>query len=292
MAKVSGSASEDAKKNELTRRDWLLKIGQAGAVAGLAGVVGDRSAISREPPSSPPDAALPAGLYAPSNDHLTHALGADTLFHATPAGSETDYLRPRAGPYAPQFFAPEDFKTIGRLVEFMLGEPAGSAQLPDATEGGPGSVAADVAEWVDFVAANSAGIREAARNLAPAHRTLAIHYHGRDEVERLEKTDVEAICREGLDWLAKESNDKFRREFLTLSEREQLELLSEMSDPPNGASASESARKFFHWLKGQAIHGFYRSPTGLKELDFKGNAYYAVSPGCSAHTHSGAKGAK
>jgi gluconate 2-dehydrogenase subunit 3-like protein len=287
MAKELDSASDHAKKSELTRRDWLLKVGQAGAVAGIAGVVGDRPAISRPPSTSQPEAALAPGLYEPSNDHLAHALGADALFHPIPAGSETNYRRPRAGPFEPQYFAEQDFKIIGRLVELVLGEPAGSAQLPESVEGGPGSVAADVAAWVDFVAANSSGARLAARNLAPPHRTLAIYYHGREAVERLENSDVEALCREGLAWLRKESKEQIGRDFLALSEREQIELLSEMSDQPNGASAPEPSRKFFRWLKGQVLHGFYRSPAGLKELDFKGNAFYAESPGCTGHSHSG-----
>ncbi len=282
--------SDNGKKSELTRRDWLLKLGQAGAVAGLAGVVGDTSEISGEPSGSSPDAALPPGLYEPSNDHLTHALGADGLFHPVPAGSETDYRRPRAGPFEPQFFTEQEFKMIGRLVELMLGEPAGSSQIADTAEGGPGSVAADVAAWVDFVAANSSGVRQAARNLAPPHRTLAIHYHGREDVERLENSDLEAIRREGLDWLANESKKKFRRDFLELGEPEQIELLSEMTDQPDGASAPEPPRKLFRWLKGQVIHGFYRSPAGLKELDFKGNAFYAGSLGCPHDSHSGGSG--
>jgi gluconate 2-dehydrogenase subunit 3-like protein len=282
--------SDNEKKSELTRRDWLLKLGQAGAVAGLAGVVGDTSEISGEPSGSSPEAALPPGLYEPSNDHLTHALGANCLFHPVPAGSETDYRRPRAGPYEPQFFKPQDFKMIGRLVELMLGEPAGSSQIADTAEGSPGSVAADVTEWVDFVAANSLGIGGASRNLAPPHRTLAIHYHGREDVDRLENPDMVAICREGLGWLVKQSKDKYGQEFLALGDREQIELLSEMSDEPNGASAPEPPRKLFRWLKGQVIHGFYRSRAGLKELDFKGNAFYAVSPGCPGDAHSGGSG--
>ncbi|PYV16534.1 MAG: hypothetical protein DMG21_11450 [Acidobacteria bacterium] len=291
MAEETYSAS-DAKKGEVSRRKALIKIGQAGAVAGLLGIPNEGTATRPVPSAEQTEAALPPGLYSASNDHLTHALGADGLFHPIPAGSETDFRQPRSGPFEPQFFAPEDFKIIARLVELMLGEPAGSAHLPDRAEGGPGSVAADVAAWVDFVAANSSGVREAARNLAPLHRALAIRYHGREALERMENTDVEALCREGLAWVDKASKEKFGQGFLALRESDQSTLLSAMSDNPSGADAPEPPRKFFRWLKNQAINGFYRSPAGLKELDFKGNAFYAASPGCSGHDHPGEGGTK
>jgi gluconate 2-dehydrogenase subunit 3-like protein len=283
------SDNRRAKKDELTRRDWLVKIGRSAAVAGLCGEAGEAAdELSRLAQTAATREMLPPGLYEPSNDHLTHALGADGLFHPVPAGSETVFRTPCANPYEPQFFAQGDFRIIGRLVELMLGEPAGSSETADTPEGGPGSVTADVAEWVDFVAANSGGAREAALKLAADHRNLAVAYNGLETVEREEKTDVTSICREGLAWLAKRAPEKFGGEFLALDQPAQVELLREISDEPDPAGAGpEPGRKFFRWMKRQIINGFYRSPAGLKELDYKGNSFYAESPGCSGRDPSG-----
>jgi gluconate 2-dehydrogenase subunit 3-like protein len=279
------SDSVRAKKDELTRRDWLVRIGKTAAAGGLSGEVAD--AISSLAQSAPMPDELPPGLYQPSNDHLTHALGADGLFHPVPLGSETDFRVPRSGPYAPKFFSAEEFKVVGRIVELILGEPAGSSHETPSEGRAPGTTSADLAEWVDFVAANSVGVREAALKLAPDHRTLAIAYYGRERVEGLEKTDVPALCGEGLAWLAKRAQEKYGREFLALQESMQAELLREISDEPAAPAAPEAGRRFFRWLKSQVINGFYRSPEGLKELDQKGNSFYAESPGCSGHDHSG-----
>lgn len=282
------STNNRAKMDELTRRDWLVRIGKTAAVAGLSGEVsGAGAALSSLVQSAPRADTLPPGLYEPSNDHLTHALGADGLLHPVPLGSETDYRVPLSGPYAPKFFSAEDFKVVGRIVELILGEPTGSSHETRAEGSAPGTSSADVAEWVDFVAANSASVREAALKLAPDHRNLAVAYFGRERVESLEKTDVPALCGEGLAWLAKRAQEKYGREFLALRESLEVELLREIGDEPGARAAPEAGRRFFRWLKSQAINGFYRSPKGLKELDYKGNSFYAESPGCSGHEHSG-----
>jgi gluconate 2-dehydrogenase subunit 3-like protein len=276
------SDTSRAKKDELTRRAWLVRIGKTAAAAGLSGEAAE--ALSSLAQAAPTPNELPLGLYEPSNDHLTHALGADGLFHPIPLGTETDFRVPRSGSYSPKFFSAEDFKVVGRMVELILGEPGGSSSEKSAQE----TSAADVAEWVDFVAANAAGVREAALKLAPDHRNLAIAYYGRERVEGLEKTDLPALCGEGLAWLTKRAQEKFGREFLALEELPQVELLREISDAPDPAGAGpEAGRRFFRWLKSQVINGFYRSPVGLKELDYKGNSFYAESPGCSSHDHSG-----
>jgi hypothetical protein len=38
--------------------------------------------------------------------------------------------------------------------------------------------------------------------------------------------------------------------------------------------------KFFGTTRTEAVRGYYTSVEGFKELDYKGNWYYAVCPGC------------
>jgi hypothetical protein len=63
-----------------------------------------------------------------------------------------------------------------------------------------------------------------------------------------------------------------------LDPREQIALVHAMSE---GKTDTSEAR-FFGFLKTETIKGFYTSRAGLKELNYKGNAFYARSPGCSA----------
>ncbi|HVX66867.1 MAG TPA: gluconate 2-dehydrogenase subunit 3 family protein [Bryobacteraceae bacterium] len=158
-----------------------------------------------------------------------------------------------AGPYQPQFFSPPEFQTVTRLVELILGDPAPAPET-----------IAEVAAWIDLTVSQSAAVRRAAQALSPAHRTLAVHYEGKAHVEEFETQDLAAICREGLKRLAG---------FNGLDRPRQLELLSSLAEDP-----------FFALIKAETIRGYYTSREGLAELDYKGNSFYAESPGCSVPT--------
>jgi len=101
---------------QITRRQWLLRLGETVALAGVSGLVPEFPLrfFSNQPPSLPP------GLYEPSSDHLVSALSGHHPA-AAPPGSETDYVQ--AGASSPlQFFSAEDFNTITRFVSTLLGD--------------------------------------------------------------------------------------------------------------------------------------------------------------------------
>lgn len=55
-----------------------------------------------------------------------------------------------------------------------------------------------------------------------------------------------------------------------------------MPKQPAGTSKSESdLRKLYDLARTEAIRGYYTTAEGLKELDYRGNAYYGDSPGCA-----------
>jgi len=291
------SKSKDQEAGQLTRRQWLLKLGEAAVLLGFTGAKGEADAC---PPytlgrtgaageaiaasafgPAPQAASLPPGLYEPSSDHLRHALSSDSQLHPVASGSETDYVRPRAGPFRPQSFSPPEFETIRRIVALMLGE-ASDRPRPARTRD-DGQISAGVAEWIDLRVSSAAAVREAARRLAPDHRALAIAYYGSSTpVEELENFDPKRISREGLDWLAKESGRR-GKPFLELDERQQIEILTAISDDRPDAATENAGTRFFNLLKREIIRGFYTSQIGLKELDYKGNTFYAESPGCPGH---------
>src|SRR5262245_624890 len=112
-----GSSAADGG---LSRREWLLNLGSTIALAGFRGIPG--------PPKQDYSAApLPPGLFQPSLDHLNHAMASEGVFLPAPAGSETEYTRPRTGPFVPQALSAEEFRLVLRLVEILLGEDIAKA---------------------------------------------------------------------------------------------------------------------------------------------------------------------
>ncbi len=279
-----------------SRREWLLRLGEAAVLMGFGGVVGEaRLDASAAAAVSPAGSALPPGLHEPSNDHLSHALSSDTRFHPIPAGSETNYVRPPNGPFQPEFLTPQEFKTIRRLVELVIGHAApsgtGSADpvfgsavrsdRPSAT-----SAVDEVAAWIDLRLSRAAAVREAAQRLAPDYRALAVAYFGPREVEELETADAQKTTRDGLRWLEEESQRRYQKSFVGLDERQQLELLGLISDDRPDKSEESAGTRFFHWIKGEIIRGYYTSSPGLKELDYRGNSFYPEPPGCEGQDRS------
>ncbi len=191
---------------------------------------------------------LPAGLYLPSPEHLGHALA--------------QAKQPQLAPHKPEFFSPSEFTVIQQIAALILGEDAHSA----ASE--------DVAVWIDLRVGHSAAVREAALYLDPLHHALAIGYYGAAGVRETESYDPQKICREGLAWLAEKGD------FLSLNTDGQIALLDSISDTRSDKHMENAGTRFFAFMKSEVVRGFYTSRAGLKELDFKGNGFYASSPGC------------
>ena len=265
----------------VTRREWLLSLGSAVVLAGFSGAPGEVAAQS----AAPGLGALPPGVFLPSLDHLTHVLTSDGLFHAIPPGAETEYVRPRSGPFAPKGFAQEEFPVIRRLVEIILG---GDLRNSEATlaPGAPATIYDEVAEWVDLVVASAPTVRALALNLPLDQRALAVAYFGtEDPVRELETAKPERVSREGLAWLGEESRRRFAKNFLDAAPAEQVELVTSVSDARSDKTAANAGTRFYDLLKAESIRGFYTSRLGLNELDFKGNSFYAESPGCGFTPH-------
>jgi len=250
---------------DLTRREWLLRLGGAAVLTGFQG-----SAVGSQggPPADKTD-ELPPGLYYPSQDHMTHALESDGRFYPIPTGSETDFLEPSSGPFEPQFFSAPDFKVVTRLVTLVLGESENKSAMEATIQ--------DIARWIDLEVFNSASVRNAALNLSQQHRALAVAYYGDETVTALETHDPQKIWREGLEWIAAEAKRRWGKPFIDVSPASQGEILKSLDERAEGDNAGA---RLFRLLKNQVGHGFYTSQQGLKELDYKGNAFYAECPGC------------
>jgi len=239
---------------ELTRRAWLLRLGEMAALAGFSGVVPEIAPgllnCGQEP------AVLPLGLHTPSGSHLRHALTA----HATPPGSEGQ-VNPSL--FHPQFFSEEEFHIVTRLVELVLGTAD------------PGALS-QTTQWLDLWFHSAAQVREAAQHLDPLHRALAVAYYGEEPVRELETSDPQAVAREAFAALHQRSMQNYGRRFSELGFEQQIHVLGLKGT----LETPMPLAKFLETTRREAIRGYYTSAEGLKELNYKGNAYYLDCPGC------------
>lgn len=257
----------EATCDEITRRQWILQLGEAAALVGFSGFAPEIAAglLGEETKY----AELPPGLYLPSADTLVHALRGGHKQVVPPIGTETDYVQPNALPFQPRFFSEDEFAIVTRLVKIILGEVAPAA-LSQATQ------------WIDLWFYSAANVREAARQLDPAHRVLAVAYYGESAVRDLETADPQAVAREGFSALRKLCDEKYGRGFLGLDSRQQMDIISSV----RSAQPESAVRKFFELTRSEAIRGYFTSAEGISELDYKGNSYYPNCPGCEVtHVH-------
>jgi hypothetical protein len=248
--------------SDITRRQWLLRLGELAALAGVSGFIPESSAFLMGQENV---TALPPGLYSPSADDLVHALSSAHHPFSPPPGSETDYANPAATPYPPQFFSTQEFRIVTRIVEILLGNVD-----PEAL--------AQTVQWVDLWFHCSAAVCRAAQKLDPVHRTLAVAYFGENTVRDLETADPASVGHVGIVGLLKLSVDRYQKDFADLTIAEQTELVHLMST----SAQDVPLRKFFDLLRAQTIRGYYTTAAGIKELDYKGNTYHARCPGCDS----------
>jgi hypothetical protein len=258
------SPATPAADDDLSRRQWLLRLGEMVVLAGVSGLVPETASalLHAAQDIAPNAAALPPGLYDPSPEHLVHALSSARKKWSPPPGSETDYVQSSSLPYQPRFFSAEEFRIVTRFVEILLGQV-------DAT------ALSQAAQWFDLWLYSAAGVREAARHLDPVHRALAVAVNGEASVRELETADPQSVARSGLGALRDLSLSAHGCEFLQLDVSQQIVLLT-------SAEPSNPLRKFFEITRTEAVRGYYTSAAGLEELDYKGNAYYTDSPGCES----------
>lgn len=254
---------------DLTRRQWLLRLGEMVVLAGVSGAVPE-AATALLDAEQQRVTGLPPGLYDPSPEHLVHALRSAGKPYPIPPGSETDYVQPTSRPFRPQFFSHEEYRVVTRLVEIVLGKLDVSA-LSQTTQ------------WLDLWLHSAAGVLEAAQQLDPLHRVLAVAYYGEPSVRDLESSNPQVVARSGIGALRQLSVERYGRGFLELTEPQQVNLIGWAGT----AKQDSPLRKFFEILRGEAIRGYYTSPEGLKELDYRGNSYYPVCPGCAVNQGHG-----
>ena len=276
----------ETSPDDISRREWLLKLGEAAFVFGFSGSAVEVAAKAGAALSvaAPEVRALPPGLYEPSGEHMAYALTSDERYVKVPPGSPTDFVQRGKGAFHPLFFNEREFQAVRRLVTIILGSP------PKATAQSGGADAtqtvSEIAEWIDLVLSRAAAVREAARQLSPEHRALAAEYYGREAVEKLETAAPESICRKGLKWFDEKSKEVHGTPFLELKEPMQIEVAKLAGDGSSGRVREIDGSPFLAYLKSETLRGFYTSRLGLNELGYRGNYFYVECPGCKGQGSS------
>ncbi len=257
------TCTASSQADDPSRRQWLLRLGEMIILAGVSGLVPESAATLLAAGQDASAAALPPGLYDASPEHLAHALSSGGTKWSPPPGSETEYAQRNSLSFQPQFFSVEEFRVVPRLVEILLGN-ADATALSQATQ------------WCDQWLYSAAGVRAAAEHLDHLHRLLAVAVNGEESVRDLETADPQSVARAGLTALHDLALQAHGQEFLQLTPSQQIDLLTSSGTGQPG----DPIRKFFEITRAQAVRGYYTSAAGLRELEYKGNAYYPDCPGC------------
>ena len=97
--------------------------------------------------------------------------------------------------------------------------------------------------------------------------------------------DIKKVYLDGLAWLDKHSNAQHRKKFIDLTNKQQVEILTEISNIKNTTRENELQAKFFKAIKDITIDGFYTSKVGIEELGYIGNTVLDEFPGCTHPEH-------
>jgi hypothetical protein len=146
--------------------------------------------------------------------------------------------------YTPQFFSPNEYRTVEVLTDLILPAMEDSSHQPQ-----PGAKDAGVAEFIDFMVYSD--------------------------------PSLQPQFRDGLTWL--DNASKPVASFTALSAEQQNALLERLAYKAKYRESEKTGQQFFLLFRKYTVMGFYTSRIGLESLDYPGLKLYSASPGCT-HT--------
>lgn len=175
---------------------------------------------------------------------LATGLGAAAVIPLVPAEvAEAARQAVASGKTTLKFFTPAQHRTVEILSELII----------PADDRSPGAREAKVADYIDFILAESA-------------------------------PEEQKAWTEGLAALDEESRKRHSAPFSDLTAEQQTALLAEASK--NEFEPKTPLERFFRDAKGRTIHGYYTSEIGIhQELKYKGNQFLPEFVGCDHPEH-------
>jgi gluconate 2-dehydrogenase gamma chain len=144
--------------------------------------------------------------------------------------------------YTPQFFSPNEYRTVEVLADLILPATEDSSHQPQ-----PGAKDAGVAEFIDFMVYSDFSIQRQ--------------------------------FQEGIAWL--DNVSKPAAGFTALSTEQQNVLLERLAYKAKYRESEKAGQQFFLLFRKYTVMGFYTSRIGLESLDYPGLKFYSASPGCT-----------
>jgi len=94
------------------------------------------------------------------------------------------------------------------------------------------------------------------------------------------------LYHEGLIWLDTHSGDLYSKRFGELTEEQQIEILTPLSEASDRLEWERPGVRFFHHLKNMTADGYYTSRIGLvQELGYQGNTVLEHFPASTVPEH-------
>jgi hypothetical protein len=173
-----------------------------------------------------------------------------------------------SGPYQPQFFTANEYATIERLTELII-----------PNDGQPGAREAGVAEFIDFMVANSVDVRK--QSYQPQSTRMAVLENERVPDALLSQQGLQYQFRYGVAWIEARARRLHGQPFRECSEEQQTRMLEDLAYKDRYRQGEEDGRAFFKMIRQYTVAGFYTTRIGLEQLDFKGlQASWTEKPEC------------
>jgi hypothetical protein len=215
---------------------------------------GEGDAGAPQDSSSGPDSAPASSRFPIPDQHLSRrqAIGLAAAAVALPALDWTDAQAQRAAELvrtapaaaqaaAPKFFTADEWETVRLLVDYIIPKDARSGSATDA----------QVPEFMDFMLNDD--------EASPSTRVA---------------------MRGGLAWLDADCRRRFTTGFVASSDAQRRAVLDDIAWPDRARPEMSHGVTFFNRFRDLTASGFFSSPIGYKDLDFRGNTFVADWTGC------------
>ena len=182
--------------------------------------------------------------------------------------SESEAVAKNQGPYQPLFFTADEYATIERLSELII-----------PNDGEPGAREAGVAEFIDFMVANSVNVRK--RSYQPQTTRRAVLENERVPDALQSQQGLQYQFRYGVAWMEAHARRLHGQSFRECSEEQQTEMLEHLAYKDRYRQGEEDGRAFYKMIRQYTVSGFYTTRMGLEQLDFKGlQVFWTERPEC------------
>ncbi|MGH7525227.1 MAG: gluconate 2-dehydrogenase subunit 3 family protein, partial [Gemmatimonadales bacterium] len=181
------------------------------------------------------------GLFASVPLALTLGCTPAGSDRASRAAQQTTALRAAGAGFQPKFFTPHEYETVRVLVDLVIPRDERSGSATDAR----------VPEFMDFMMSDQD---------TPAEARTAM--------------------RGGLAWIDAECRRRHGRPFVECAGAERTTLLDDIAWPARARPDLSHGAAFFTAFRDLTASGFWSSEIGVKDLQYRGNAFVPEWTGC------------